>query len=116
MQETLERFLTALRGMEVPVSPAEAIDAHLTVEAVGYGDRTLLKDALCAALTKTSDEVTRFDSCFDMFFSRDEFRAPETGAAIRGAPPVELPLAQLLLSGRAGALAGSREQCQPEGR
>jgi uncharacterized protein with von Willebrand factor type A (vWA) domain len=42
VQGTLEKFLTALRGMEVDVSPAEAIDAHRTVEAVGYADRTLL--------------------------------------------------------------------------
>lgn len=110
MQQTLEQFLTALRGMEVQASPAEAIDAHRTVEAVGYADRTLLKDALCATLAKTSDEVTRFDACFDMFFSRDEFRAPEADAAIEDAPEVGLPLARLLLSGRAGALAQAMEQ------
>jgi uncharacterized protein with von Willebrand factor type A (vWA) domain len=110
LQTQIEQFLTALRGMEVQVSPAEAIDAHLTVETVGYADRTLLKDALCAALAKTSDEVTRFDACFDMFFSRDEFRAPEADAEIEGAPEVDLPLARLLLSGRAGALAQAMEQ------
>ncbi|MPY75703.1 MAG: VWA domain-containing protein [Alphaproteobacteria bacterium] len=110
MQETLEHFLTALRGMEVQVSPAEAIDAHRTVETVGYADRTLLKDALCAALAKTSDEVTRFDSCFDMFFSRDEFRRRAESAAIPGAPEVELPLAQLLLGGSAADLAQAMEQ------
>ncbi len=110
MQEVLERFLTALRGMEVEVSPAEAIDAHRTVEAVGYDDRTLLKDALCAALAKTSDEVRRFDDCFDMFFSRNEFRSEIDAAAIDGAPEVELPLAQLLLGGRAAALAQAMEQ------
>ncbi len=110
MQEVLERFLTALRGMEVEVSPAEAIDAHQTVAAVGYDDRTLLKDALCAALAKTSDEVRRFDDCFDMFFSRDEFRAQTEDAAIEGAPEVDLPLAQLLLRGNAGALAQAMEQ------
>jgi uncharacterized protein with von Willebrand factor type A (vWA) domain len=110
VQGTLEKFLTALRGMEVDVSPAEAIDAHRTVEAVGYADRTLLKDALCAALAKTSTEVVRFDDCFDLFFSRAEFREPEAPTSIEGAPDVELPLAQLLLGGRAGALAQAMEQ------
>ena len=28
MQQSLERFLKALRGMDVPVSVAESIDAH----------------------------------------------------------------------------------------
>jgi len=110
LQTQLEQFLTALRGMEVYVSPAEAIDAHRTVAAVGYGDRTLLKDALCAALAKTSDEVRRFDDCFDMFFSRTEFRERDAGNAIEGAPDVDNPLAQLLLNGSASDLAQAMEQ------
>ena len=110
MQTQLEQFLTALRGMEVYVSPAEAIDAHRTVATVGYADRTLLKDALCAALAKTADEVRRFDDCFDMFFRRDEFRGRDAENAIEGAPPVELPLAQLLLGDNPGALAQAMEQ------
>ena len=61
MQRTIGRFLRALRASEIPISPAEAIDAHTTVDMVGYADRTLLKDALCAALAKSADEVERFD-------------------------------------------------------
>ena len=110
MQQTLEKFLTALRGAEVEVSPAEAIDAHRTVAAVGYGDRTLLKDALCAALAKTADEVTRFDDCFDMFFDRDAFRERPQEASIAGAPEVTLPLARVLLDGDEGALAQTMER------
>ncbi len=110
MQQTLEKFLTALRGAEVEVSPAEAIDAHRTVAAVGYGNRTLLKDALCAALAKTSDEVGRFDDCFDMFFDRDAFRERPREASIEGAPEVTLPLARVLLDGDEGALAETMER------
>lgn len=110
MQTQLEQFLTALRGMEVYVSPAEAIDAHRTIATVGYGDRTLLKDALCAALAKTADEVRRFDDCFDMFFSRDEFHDRNAGGDLDGLPAVELPLAQLLLSGTTAELAQAMEQ------
>lgn len=110
MQQTLEKFLTALRGAEVEVSPAEAIDAHRTVAAVGYGDRTLLKDALCAALAKTADEVTRFDDCFDMFFDRDAFRERPQEASIEGAPEVTLPLARVLLGGDEGDLAQTMER------
>jgi len=110
VQTQLEQFLTALRGMEVYVSPAEAIDAHRTVAAVGYSDRTLLKDALCAALAKTADEVRRFDDCFDMFFSRDEFHDRGNGGDLGDLPEVELPLAQLLLAGTTSELAQAMEQ------
>ena len=75
MQETLENFFRALRAADIPVSPAEAIDAHLAVDSVGYSDRTLLKDTLCVALAKSEDETHRFDDCFDMFFDRKEFKS-----------------------------------------
>ena len=74
MQGALEDFLRALRAMEVRDSPAEAIDAHMAVAAVGYGDRELLKDALCVTLAKSEDEVERFDVAFDTFFTREEFK------------------------------------------
>jgi uncharacterized protein with von Willebrand factor type A (vWA) domain len=117
MQAPLENFLRALRSSEVRVSPAEAIDAHRTVAAVGYGDRQLLKDALCVTLAKTQDEVDRFADCFDMFFSRDEFRSDRdgnSGAEDDPAPdPNDLtadqPLAQMLLSGDGGAMAQAME-------
>ena len=67
MQHTLEEFLRALRAADVKVSPAEAIDAARTVSAVGYADRELFKDALCATLAKSRDEVTRFDETFETF-------------------------------------------------
>src|SRR6201999_3889290 len=76
MQHTLEEFLRALRAADVKVSPAEAIDAARTVAAVGYGDRELFKDALCATLAKSKDEVIRFDQAFETFFTRDSFSLP----------------------------------------
>ena len=68
MQQSLERFLKALRGMEVPVSVAESIDAHRAAALVGWSDRTLLRDALAAALAKSRDEKERYFECFDAFF------------------------------------------------
>src|SRR5258705_2556994 len=76
MQHTLEEFLRALRAADVKVLPAEAIDAARTISAVGYADRELFKDALCATLAKTRDEVDRFDATFETFFSRDQFTLP----------------------------------------
>jgi len=80
MQETLEDFFRALRAADIPISPAEAIDAHLAVDSVGYSDRTLLKDTLCIALAKSAAETHRFDDCFDMFFARDEFKSSDAEA------------------------------------
>ena len=73
MQETLEQFVRALRAADVRVSPAEAIDAAKAARAVGYADRALLKDALCATLAKSEGEVARFDQTFETFFRRDPF-------------------------------------------
>ncbi len=116
MQQTLENFLRALRSMDVRVSPAEAIDAHCTVDSVGYSDRTLLKDSLCIALAKSEDEVERFDECFDMFFARDEFRERNEDNAGEGMSETdsellgEQPLAEMLLGGSEVEMAQAMEQ------
>jgi len=102
MQHTLEEFLRALRAADVKVSPAEAIDAARTAATVGYADRELFKDALCATLAKSKDEVVRFDATFETFFARDPFSLPPPDEGDRmadaesGAPGVaDSPLAQM---------------------
>lgn len=116
MQAPLENFLRALRSAEVRVSPAEAIDAHRTVAAVGYADRKLLKDALCVTLAKTPEEVGRFEDCFEMFFRREEFRGGEGAEADARDQTadseeviVDQPLAQMLLDGDGAAMAQAME-------
>ena len=69
MQQSLERFLKALRGMDVPVSVAESLDAHRAAALVGWSDRTLLRDALAVAVAKSEDEKERYFACFDAFFA-----------------------------------------------
>ena len=120
MQESLERFLKALRGMDVPVSVAESIDAHRAAALVGWSDRTLLRDALSVAVAKTEAEKERYFACFDAFFasvaagegreaglaSGEDERRPDVGgtAADDGLPAGEL--ARMLLEGdRAGVAA-----------
>ena len=128
MQETLEDFFRALRAADIPVSPAEAIDAHRAVDSVGYGDRVLLKDTLCVALAKSADESRRFDDCFDLFFRREEFRGdgsddPENGDSEQGRAPLpegipeELQnseLLQMLADDNREALAQRMEQAARE--
>ncbi|MFN9928203.1 MAG: VWA domain-containing protein [Phenylobacterium sp.] len=115
MQHTLEQFFRALRAADVRVSPAEAIDASRAVMVTGFADRALFKDALCATLAKSADEVTRFDAVFDTFFARDatpppppEGRPPPSeadSAAAEGSP-----LAQAVLEGDSAAIQQSMEE------
>jgi uncharacterized protein with von Willebrand factor type A (vWA) domain len=120
MQHQLEQFLRALRAADVKVSPAEAIDAARTISTVGYADRELFKDALCATLAKTRDEVDRFDQTFETFFSRDQFHLPpppdgerREGQDSEPSPAEEAaansPLAQMLLQGDSTAVAQAME-------
>ena len=111
MQHTLESFLKALRAHDVRVSPAEAIDAHRAAAEVGYGDRALLKDALCVTLAKSAEEVDRFDACFDTFFSRPASAPSPRPAASPAseAPAGSPPLAGQLLAGDEAALAQAME-------
>ena len=75
MQGPLEEFIRALRAADVRVSVAEAMEAHEVVAQVGYGNRTLLKDALGLTLAKSRHEKTVFSESFDLFFERQQFTA-----------------------------------------
>ncbi|HXV01404.1 MAG TPA: VWA domain-containing protein [Caulobacteraceae bacterium] len=105
MHRTLEDFVRALRANEVQVSPAEAIDAHRAVAAVGFAERTLLKDALAVTLAKNAEEVTRFDACFETFFTRSSLARGSTGQASAG----DADLETMILSGDQAALAEAIE-------
>ncbi len=117
MQHTLGAFLRALRASDVRVSPAEAIDAARTAAAVGYADRQLFKDALCATLAKSADEVIRFDETFETFFTRDQITLPPPPEESIAQPQTESEqaaiadsaLAQMLLQGDASAVAQAME-------
>ncbi len=72
MRENLHRFFRAARGAGVRVSPAESIDAMRAVSAVGFADRTALRDTFLLTLAKTQDEKRALGDCFDLFFSQPE--------------------------------------------
>jgi uncharacterized protein with von Willebrand factor type A (vWA) domain len=103
----LADFLRALRAVYLPISPAEAIDAHRAAAEVGWASRDLLKDALCVTLAKTAEETVRFDHCFDTFFARDAGPAPG-GLPEPGAGAAQ-SLDQLLLADDAGGVAAAME-------
>src|ERR671914_2739622 len=90
MDQLLTQFIGALRNADIRISPAETLDALSTVELVGYGNRSLLKDSLSLVLPKTLDEKAAFDTCFDQFFSFGERKslvpmtAGDSDAALTG--------------------------------
>jgi len=70
MQSNLINFIQVLRSHDVRVSPAETLDAMDTAAALGYADRSLLRDGLAMTLAKTPEEEATFLSCFDRFFDQ----------------------------------------------
>lgn len=118
MQTAMEDFLRALRAVDVKVSPVEAIDAHRTVELVGFSDRQLFKDALCATLAKSAEEVSKFDAAFDTFFARDLFAVPpppegqERGDPLEGLPEEaqQSELTRMLMEGDSAGIAQAMEE------
>ncbi len=87
MQAVLLDFIAALRLAQLPVSPAETLDASRAVAEVGLADRQLLHDTLAVLLAKTADEKQRFDRCFELFFERESHRLEAPGADGEAAEP-----------------------------
>ena len=77
MSGALLDLLRTARGAGMRISSAEAIDALQAAEAVGYDDRTTLRDALRLTLAKTQDDAVLFDDSFDAFFRREAPRKAE---------------------------------------
>lgn len=79
MEQTLARFITALRNAEVRISTAETLDAFEAMDLVGYQDRALMKRSLSLVLPKTADEKAAFDHCFDEFFRFEDLAQTRAG-------------------------------------
>jgi uncharacterized protein len=111
MQPALDRFLKALRAVEVPVSVRESIEAHRVAEEVGPADRQTLKDALAVTVAKSAEEKERFDDCFDAFFAREMADANALPEALGGDAEIdaELPLARMLQERDVEAIAAEME-------
>ncbi|MFP6781219.1 MAG: VWA containing CoxE family protein, partial [Gammaproteobacteria bacterium] len=77
MTEVLSNFIRALRATDVRVSTSESIDAAAALDAVGFGDRGLLKESLSQVLAKSVDEKERFSECFDRYFFAEDMSGVE---------------------------------------
>jgi len=73
VDKTIGSFVDALRKADIPVSPAETLDAMSALEIVGLDDKRLLQDTLSIILAKTPEEKELFDLCFNRFFSFAQF-------------------------------------------
>lgn len=112
------RLLRAARGAGVRISVAEALDAHQAADAVGFADRSVLRDALCLSLAKTVEEKRIFEACFDLYFKRDVIRAPgpqdddadsDGDASESAGSETGAPLGKMLLAGDQAGLAQAME-------
>lgn len=66
-QQLLE-FIKFLRGRDVPISPADSLDAVHAASLLGYTDRSTLRDGLASVLAKSPHEEARYHEAFDIFF------------------------------------------------
>lgn len=112
MADVLLRLLRAARGAGVRISAAETLDALHAAEAVGYGDRQVLRDALTLSLAKSVAEKQLFEATFDRYFQRSApaAQAADEDAAAEAGATGELPdLGQMLLAGDPSRLATAME-------
>jgi uncharacterized protein with von Willebrand factor type A (vWA) domain len=69
MIEALARFVDALRGARLTVSPAEIVDASRALDLVGLDRRAEVRTVLRATLAKDKTSALTFDRVFDQFFA-----------------------------------------------
>ena len=117
MEHVLQDLITALRGSGVRISVSESIDAMNALRLMGYDNRQILKTSLSATLAKSRHDKALFDSCFDRFYSLDDFIDPETNfCSTPDSEPAkeDSPLTWMLLSGDNTGLSLSMREAARE--
>ncbi len=102
MPDSLVSFIRILRSHNLPISPAETLDAVRIAALLGYEDKQRLRDGLGMALAKGDAERTQFDICFDRFFN------PHKEAPALNTELVAASTAQAMPTQGRGAGGGSR--------
>jgi uncharacterized protein with von Willebrand factor type A (vWA) domain len=69
MDDKIIEFTGLLRQNGLRVSMAENIDSFHALELLGFGDRTVFKDALRATMVKRAVDATTYDELFDLYFT-----------------------------------------------
>ena len=117
MEHVLQDLIAALRGSGVRISVSESIDAMNALRLMGYDNKQILKASLSATLAKSRHDKVLFDSCFDRFYSLDDFIDPETNfCSTPDSEPAkeDSPLTWMLLSGDNTGLSLSMREAARE--
>ncbi|MGW4885486.1 vWA domain-containing protein [Streptomyces murinus] len=80
--ERITGLVGALRAHGVRIGTGETVDAARAAEALGLGDRELLREGLAATLLHGPAQRAVFDPVFDLYFPRG-VGAPDAGPADR---------------------------------
>jgi uncharacterized protein len=112
MLRVLDEFLWSLRRAGVEVSTAQAIEAARALEAVGFADPGLVREALACVLVRRRRERERFDEAFSAFFRAEGAHRRDWEARLRqrGVGDEELGLVRAML----GALASAEGDATSE--
>lgn len=98
-----DELLWVLRRQGFAIATSQAIDAVRAVQAVGFGSREAVKDALAAVVVKRARDRARFDDVFDGFFAREPRRSLWERLAAEGFAEAELDALRELLDAYATA-------------
>ncbi len=90
MEQTLVKFVRALRNANVRVSPAETLVALTVFHHIGISDRQFLKEALALCLAKTAVEKQIFEVTFERFFGQLGFRNAPHNTMLSTLAPLHL--------------------------
>ncbi len=106
MHQSLASFVEILRSHNLRISPAETMDAARAAQALGYANRSRLRDGLCMTLAKTPDERATFLRCFDQFYNREVADFSSTASERENSP-------ESTDAGAPGSQAGGAGDAQP---
>ena len=102
-------FIKFLRGRNIPVSPADTLDAVQAASLLGYEQRDTLRDGLAAVLAKRSHEELTYREAFDLFFQPAKNEAQRTSAQEDASAAQESPDSGEVVAGQQDAVGDSLE-------
>ncbi len=70
----LDELLWSIRRAGFAIATSQAIDVARAVRAIGYGDRSRMRDAIAAIVVTRARDRERFDAAFDGDFAREPRR------------------------------------------
>lgn len=85
--DQLLAFIKFLRGRDIPISPADTLDAVHVASLLGYDNRPSLKDGLAAVLAKSQREQAIYAEAFEHFFAPAQAQPSQSPTSSDGQHP-----------------------------